>query len=183
MSASSVWRVPASFNIESHFLIVCEAGEDEGGASGPGRLVGRRGEGEAGGLFEALGDPAVNDGLLGDVRVSQRGGAPRRDEGPVLGVLAALFHPAGENVPLGLGELLLGILGRHRVVLVVETKDDLGVLEIVRVDGVRTQNWQQVNLALADRLGETGSIVIDARQPGADAQVFQIPITNWQKLQ
>ena len=39
--------------------------------------------------------------------------------------------------------------------------------EIIGIDGVRTQDWQQVNLALADRLGESGSIVIEARQPGA----------------
>ena len=51
--------------------------------------------------------------------------------------------------------------------------------EVIRVDGVRTQDWQQVNLALADRLGETGSIVIDARQPGAEPESFQIPIVNW----
>jgi regulator of sigma E protease len=51
--------------------------------------------------------------------------------------------------------------------------------EIVRVDGARTQDWQQVNLALADRLGESGSILIEARQPGADAERFEIPITDW----
>ena len=48
-----------------------------------------------------------------------------------------------------------------------------------RVDGARTQDWQQVNLALADRLGETGSIVIEARQPGAETQRYDIPISDW----
>ena len=51
--------------------------------------------------------------------------------------------------------------------------------EIIRVDGRRTQDWQQVNLALADRMGESGSIVIEARQPGAEARRYEIPITDW----
>jgi regulator of sigma E protease len=51
--------------------------------------------------------------------------------------------------------------------------------EIVRVDGARTQDWQQVNLALADRLGESGVIVLEARQPGAEIERFEIPITDW----
>jgi regulator of sigma E protease len=51
--------------------------------------------------------------------------------------------------------------------------------EIVRVDGRRTQDWQQVNLALADRMGESGSIIIEARQPGVDARRYEIPIDNW----
>lgn len=51
--------------------------------------------------------------------------------------------------------------------------------EVVSVDGTRTQNWQQVNLALADRLGESGTIVIEARQPGAQSARYQVPITDW----
>ncbi len=53
--------------------------------------------------------------------------------------------------------------------------------EVISVDGRRTQDWQQVNLALADRMGESGSIVIEARQPGAEAGRFEIPITDWHK--
>jgi len=51
--------------------------------------------------------------------------------------------------------------------------------EIQAVDGVRTQNWQQVNLALANRMGETGEILIEARQPGAQSQTFEVSIENW----
>lgn len=51
--------------------------------------------------------------------------------------------------------------------------------EIRSVDGARTQNWQQVNLALAERLGETGNIVIEASQPGAEPRRFEIPIRHW----
>jgi regulator of sigma E protease len=51
--------------------------------------------------------------------------------------------------------------------------------EIQAVDGARTQNWQQVNVALAERMGESGNIVIEARQPGAATQTYQVPIENW----
>jgi regulator of sigma E protease len=51
--------------------------------------------------------------------------------------------------------------------------------EIISVDGSRTQDWQQVNLALADRMGETGTIVIEARQPGAAPRRYELPITAW----
>lgn len=51
--------------------------------------------------------------------------------------------------------------------------------EVLSVDGVRTQDWQQVNLALADRMGESGNIVIEARQPGVQPEIFQIPIVDW----
>ena len=51
--------------------------------------------------------------------------------------------------------------------------------EVLSVDGARTQDWQQVNLALADRMGETGDIVIEARQPGAAAERFLVPIVDW----
>ncbi|MGD8832475.1 MAG: RIP metalloprotease RseP, partial [Pseudomonadales bacterium] len=51
--------------------------------------------------------------------------------------------------------------------------------EIIRVDGERTHNWQQVNLALAERMGESGTIVIDARRPGAETHRYEIPISNW----
>jgi len=51
--------------------------------------------------------------------------------------------------------------------------------EIISVDGSRTQDWQQVNLALADRMGETGTIVIEARQPGAEVRRYELPINAW----
>jgi regulator of sigma E protease len=34
-------------------------------------------------------------------------------------------------------------------------------------------------MALADRMGETGSIVIEASQPGAPSETYQIPIVEW----
>ncbi|MFV2089334.1 MAG: RIP metalloprotease RseP [Pseudomonadales bacterium] len=53
--------------------------------------------------------------------------------------------------------------------------------EIQSVDGTRTHNWQQINLALANRLGESGEIVIAARQPGGANQNFNVPISSWHK--
>jgi len=55
--------------------------------------------------------------------------------------------------------------------------------EIQSVDGARTQNWQQVNLALADRMGESGNIVVEARMPGAASEAFEVPISNWHQGQ
>ncbi|HEY5646447.1 MAG TPA: RIP metalloprotease RseP [Pseudomonadales bacterium] len=51
--------------------------------------------------------------------------------------------------------------------------------EIISVDGRRTQNWQQVNLALAERMGESGSIALEARLPGSAVEAFSVPIDNW----
>ncbi len=52
--------------------------------------------------------------------------------------------------------------------------------EIVRVDGQPTQSWQQVNLALAARLGDTGDILIGTTRSGSD-QVRQVRlgVQNW----
>jgi regulator of sigma E protease len=54
--------------------------------------------------------------------------------------------------------------------------------EIAAVDGVETPGWQQVTMTLAGRLGDSGSIEIDARRPGsATAQSFQLPIADWHR--
>jgi regulator of sigma E protease len=42
--------------------------------------------------------------------------------------------------------------------------------EIVAVDGVATGNWQQVTMALAGRLGESGSIEITSQRPGSESR-------------
>ena len=41
--------------------------------------------------------------------------------------------------------------------------------EIVSVDGVTTKNWQQITMALAARLGDSGSIEFTGRLPGSAA--------------
>ncbi|MDA1075882.1 MAG: RIP metalloprotease RseP [Proteobacteria bacterium] len=54
--------------------------------------------------------------------------------------------------------------------------------EIVAVDGVRTYGWQQINLKLADRLGETGQILLDVRVPGdVDGETLRVDIDGWMR--
>lgn len=53
-------------------------------------------------------------------------------------------------------------------------------LQLVGVDGKATSNWQQVNTALAGRLGDSGDIEFETRIPGsATTRSWPVPITNW----
>ena len=55
-------------------------------------------------------------------------------------------------------------------------------VEIVAVDGERTPGWQQVTMALAARLGDTGNIVLDVQRPGArEAARYALPIQAWHR--
>ncbi len=54
--------------------------------------------------------------------------------------------------------------------------------EIVSVDGAVTLSWAEVSMALASRLGDSGSISIESRQPGsAVTDVHRMSIQNWQR--
>lgn len=54
--------------------------------------------------------------------------------------------------------------------------------EIVAVDGTPVVGWQDVGMALLDRLGETGEIQISTRRPGATGSTdYQLQITDWQR--
>jgi regulator of sigma E protease len=55
--------------------------------------------------------------------------------------------------------------------------------EIVSIDGERTRSWQEVAMALAGRLGDTGAIVFGTRQPGAGEPVVEhaVPIVSWHR--
>jgi len=54
--------------------------------------------------------------------------------------------------------------------------------EIVAVDGVAVVGWQDIGMALLDRLGETGEIQISTRRPGASESVdYQLQISDWQR--
>lgn len=60
-------------------------------------------------------------------------------------------------------------------------------VEIVRVDARETATWQSVNMALVERLGETGAIELQVRAPGVEAAAsavdgvrsIAIPIERW----
>jgi regulator of sigma E protease len=52
--------------------------------------------------------------------------------------------------------------------------------EIVAVDGERTQSWQQVTMALAARLGDSGDIAVSTRRPGtAPVDVARLAVRKW----
>ncbi|MFP6817546.1 MAG: RIP metalloprotease RseP, partial [Pseudomonadales bacterium] len=52
--------------------------------------------------------------------------------------------------------------------------------EVIAVDGAQTPTWREVSMALAARLGETGSIEFTTARPGrADSRVSDISITRW----
>ena len=52
--------------------------------------------------------------------------------------------------------------------------------EVLEVDGHRVQSWSEVNLRLAARVGETGSIELMLGEPGRGfARSYNIPIERW----
>jgi regulator of sigma E protease len=54
--------------------------------------------------------------------------------------------------------------------------------EIVAVDGQTTRSWQEVSMALAERLGESGSITLSTRAPGSrTVREAVLPVTAWQR--
>ena len=53
-------------------------------------------------------------------------------------------------------------------------------LEITAVDGRDTETWQAVNLALVERLGETGSIRLETRLlDDGSVRGYELPIERW----
>lgn len=53
-------------------------------------------------------------------------------------------------------------------------------LEVVEVDGVETRSWQDVNLQLIRRLGETGQMQVMAIDgPGATPQSYTLVLNDW----
>lgn len=54
--------------------------------------------------------------------------------------------------------------------------------EIVSVDGQQARSWQEVSMALAGRLGDSGSITLGTRVPGADqVREVQLPVSDWHR--
>ena len=55
-------------------------------------------------------------------------------------------------------------------------------LEIVSVDGESARSWQQVTMALAGRLGDSGSIELGVRRPGAESVTrADLAIDDWHR--
>jgi regulator of sigma E protease len=58
----------------------------------------------------------------------------------------------------------------------------LGGEEIVAVDRQTTRSWQEVSMALAERLGDSGAIGLSVRLPGTDqVRDVALPVTAWQR--
>ncbi len=54
--------------------------------------------------------------------------------------------------------------------------------EIVAIDGVETRSWQEVTMALAGRLGDSGDLIVRTRVPGAEATLeTRVPIASWHR--
>src|SRR5690606_37648342 len=52
--------------------------------------------------------------------------------------------------------------------------------EIVAIDGVGTATWQDVRLALLERLGETGTIELQLKHmDDGTLRSAAVPVTNW----
>ncbi len=57
------------------------------------------------------------------------------------------------------------------------------LVEIKAVDGQATRSWQEVNMALAARLGDTGTIDLDLQPAGSDrsATTYALPVEEWHR--
>jgi regulator of sigma E protease len=54
--------------------------------------------------------------------------------------------------------------------------------EIVAVDGVPARSWQEVTMALAGRLGDSGSIVLATRTPGSERiREAELSVSSWHR--
>ncbi len=57
-----------------------------------------------------------------------------------------------------------------------------GGREIVSIDGRETQSWPEVSMALAGRLGDSGSIAIETREPGESVtDSHRLVISEWER--
>ena len=79
----------------------------------------------------------------------------------------------GEN---GIAPVISGLEDESAAVLAGLRKGD----EILSVDGKDTSTWQQVNMRMLSRLGETGELVLTvSRFPTDGALSVNIPISSW----
>lgn len=100
--------------------------------------------------------------------------------GPLVNLLFAillfwiLFLPAQEQLNTRIGKVLPNTPAAQ---VDLEVGD-----RILAVDGRKTSTWEKLNLALVDRVGETGTISISIERAGQERQV-QIPIQTFLKNQ
>jgi regulator of sigma E protease len=57
-----------------------------------------------------------------------------------------------------------------------------GGQEIVSIDGAPTRSWPEISMALAARLGDSGELRVDTREPGTTSTaVHDLMLLNWQR--
>ena len=57
-----------------------------------------------------------------------------------------------------------------------------GGQEIVAVDGAPTRSWAEISIALAARLGDSGDIKVDSREPGTTStDSHRLTVADWQR--
>lgn len=100
--------------------------------------------------------------------------------GPFANFLLALFV---YWVLLVLGTTTLapvvGVVGERSV---LEEAGGRAGLEILAVDETPTRSWQEVSMALAARLGDTGVVTLELAEPGAtQGQRIAVPIDAWHR--
>ncbi|CAB1212479.1 RIP metalloprotease RseP [Acinetobacter bouvetii] len=100
--------------------------------------------------------------------------------GPLINLVFAvllfwvLFIPAEEQLNTRVGKVLPNTPAASVQMQVGD--------KITTVDGTQTNTWEKLNFALVDRVGETGSIEIQADRHG-QLHTFQLPIHNFLKDQ
>ena len=76
----------------------------------------------------------------------------------------------------GIAPIVSDVVDESPAFLAQLKKDD----EILLVDGTETFTWQQVNIKMLSRLGETGEIKLTIARPGIDENLnIVLPINEW----
>jgi regulator of sigma E protease len=85
--------------------------------------------------------------------------------------LVPVLGPVADASPLGRAAASSGLTGAG-----------LAGQEIVSVDGAPTRSWQEVAMALAPRLGDSGAIALGLAEPGTSAvRTVAVPIQAWHR--
>ena len=130
--------------------------------------------------------------MLDDRETPVRAGDPRRVYGslsPWWRIAIALGGPFA-NFALAIAAYwLIFVIGTTSLVPTIATPNAGSIaaragltagLQLVAIDGRAVGSWEDVAMALADRLGETGAIALQVRERDVSRTV-SLPISAWQK--
>jgi len=100
--------------------------------------------------------------------------------GPFANFLLAVF--AFWVIAIAGSTTYMPILGAVPIESPVSRAGGMAGLEVVTVDGDQTSSWQQVSMALATRLGDTGEIRLGLRRPGTGSvNEIRVEIVDWER--